>query len=142
MPYMILNEEATADIAFVVQEKSMKNIFRTSAMALFNTLADPKSVGKKIEKEIYLEEANPGNLLVKFLEEIVYLKDAENMVFSSVDIDFAKGEKNMLNARVFGESINPKKHKLKLDVKAVTLHMFHLKQKKDKSWEAKFVLDI
>ena len=47
----------------------------------------------------------------------------------------------ILRAQLLGENIDPKKHKLKLDVKAVTLHMFRL-QKKKNGWEAKFVLDI
>ncbi|KHO45378.1 MAG: hypothetical protein QS98_C0011G0073 [archaeon GW2011_AR3] len=141
MPYMILKDEATADVAFVVQEKNLKDIFQTSAKAVFNTLVETKSVGKTIVKELYLEETDPEKLLLKFLEEIVYIKDADNMVFSSVEISLAQGHAMILRAQLLGENIDPKKHKLKLDVKAVTLHMFRL-QKKKNGWEAKFVLDI
>ena len=138
---MILKDEATADVAFVVQEKNLKDIFQTSAKAVFNTLVETKSVGKTIVKELYLEETDPEKLLLKFLEEIVYIKDADNMVFSSVEISLAQGHAMILRAQLLGENIDPKKHKLKLDVKAVTLHMFRL-QKKKNGWEAKFVLDI
>ena len=46
-----------------------------------------------------------------------------------------------LEAEIKGEKINPKKHELKIDVKAITLYEFYVKKVKNK-WEANIILDI
>ena len=51
-----------------------------------------------------------------------------------------KGE-YVLEAEIEGEKINPKKHELKVDVKAVTLHKFELKKTKE-GYKSRVILDI
>ena len=142
MPYKILEDEATADIAIAVKSKSLSRVFCDCAIALFDVLADRKTVGKKIKKRIMLSEKDVEDLLYKFLCEIVYFKDANNMVFSDVKVSVKKS-KNVfiMNATIFGDEIGSKKQKTKTDVKAITLHMFNLEKTKV-GWQAKFVPDI
>lgn len=76
-----------------------------------------------------------------WLAELIYLKDAKEMFFGKFDLKIEKKNKYVLSARVFGEKIDYKKHKVKVDVKAVTLHLFEVKKLKN-NWRAKVVLDI
>ena len=46
-----------------------------------------------------------------------------------------------LTAKTFGEVIDPSKHELNVDVKAVTFHRFKVSQT-DEGWEAIVILDI
>jgi|SRR3989338_9514689 len=146
MPYRILEDEATADVAYVVTGKSLAAVLKDSAISMLDTIAERKSISKKIKKEIKLDSIDAGKLLYNFLQEIIYLKDAGNIVFSEVNVrakekKSSKGSIFSLNATLFGDRIDSSRQKMKADVKAVTLHMFSMK-KTGKGWRAKIVFDI
>ncbi len=146
MPYRILEDEATADVAYVVTGKSLAAVLKDSAISMLDTIAERKSISKKIKKEIKLDSIDAGKLLYNFLQEIIYLKDAGNIVFSEVNVrakekKSSKGSIFSLNATLYGDRIDSSRQKMKADVKAVTLHMFSMK-KTGKGWRAKIVFDI
>ena len=144
MPYKILEDEATADVAFLVNGKTLDEVFHDSAIACLDTLADRKTIKPNETLEFEIKKDSEEKLLFAMLEEIVFLKDTKNMVFSDVKIKISSQAKSfVLKAKLKGDEINHKKQKLKIDIKAVTLHMFRLsKEKSGKGWEAKLVFDI
>jgi SHS2 domain-containing protein len=81
-------------------------------------------------------------LLYNFLEQIVYYKDAEQLLLrvDSVDISRA-GDRWRLKSLAQGETLDPSRHRQVVDVKAVTLHNFSLLQERD-GWRARVVLDV
>lgn len=136
MNYRILDH--TADIMFECYGKNLNELFENSAIACTDVMVERKSVGKKIRKEIQLQNDKIDDLLFAFLEEIIYLKDAELLLFKDFKVSVRDGK---LKAVCFGEEIDRKRHALKLDVKAVTLHKFEIK-KTANGWRAVFILDI
>ena len=89
-----------------------------------------------------MKNENAENLLFDFLEELIYLKDAKYILFGKFRVEIKKIRDNyILDAVAYGEKINPEKHELKTDVKAVTLHEFFLK-KTNKGWKCRVLLDI
>jgi len=136
MKYRILDH--TADIMFECYGKNLDELFEHAAIACTDVMVERGSLKKKIKKEIRLQNDKVDNLLFDFLEEIIYLKDAELLLFKNFKVSVKEGK---LKAACFGEKINREKHKLKLDVKAVTLHKFEVK-KTAKGWKAVFILDI
>ncbi|MCX9011710.1 MAG: archease [Candidatus Methanoperedens sp.] len=141
MPYRYLEDVATADAAFEVEGRTLEELFRDAAIATFEVMVDTKSVKPEIAKEIELKNEDIGNLLFDWLSELVYLKDAESLLFSSFDVSIKKNDVYELKAKARGESINQRKHSLRSDVKAVTYHMFEVKRSGEK-WTATVVLDI
>lgn len=137
MPYQFLDH--TADIMFIARNKSIEKLFADCGLALMDSMADLKSIGDSFSYEINLDEKKLDNLLFSFLEELVYLKDAEYVLFKDFKIKIVG--KYKLKAKCVGGKINVKKNKLKVDVKAVTLHHFYLKKKKE-GYEASVLLDI
>lgn len=131
-------KDHTADVLFIARGKDLSELFKNSGLATMDTMVDLKSVGKAITKKISLKEKDAEALLFSFLEEIVFLKDAESMLFSDFKI---KIDNNKLQAELIGEKIDINKHKLRVDVKAITLHEFYLK-KTDKGYKAQVILDI
>ena len=140
MKYKFL--EHTADVMFEAYGKNLNEVFRNSAFAVFDVQCDLKKVGNKVKKRINLKNDSAGDLLFDFIEELIYLKDAKYLVFGkfSVKIKEAKG-KYFLDAAAYGEKINPEKHELKTDVKAITLHEFFLRKTKN-GWKCRVLLDI
>lgn len=136
MKYKILDH--TADIMFEIYGKSLNELFTNAAIATFDVMVKRSSITPKIKKEIILSNKDPEKLLFEFIEELIYLKDAEYLVFKNFKV---KIKNNNLKALIEGEKINSKKHKLLLDVKAITLHKYRLSKTKD-GYKATILLDI
>jgi SHS2 domain-containing protein len=141
MPYRYLEDIATADAAFEVEGKTLEELFRDAAIATFEVMADTGTVKPEVTRKIELENEGVDNLLFDWLSELVYLKDAESLIFRRFDVDIRKNDAYKLKATVSGEPINQRKHSLRSDVKAVTYHMFEVK-KTGENWTARVVLDI
>ncbi len=140
MPFKFIEDIAIADVAFQATGKNLTELFQSAAQAVIESMANPKTVKPVIKKEIKKKEKDVEKLLFEFLEEIVYLKDAEAMVFH--DIEVKVDEKKMeAKATIRGDSIKPEKQELRQDVKAVTMH-YYLVEKKGSKWKTVVVLDI
>ena len=136
-------KDHTADILFIARGKDLEELCKNAGLAVMDSMVDLKSVKKKVKEKITLsEEKNPESLLFTFLEELVYLKDAKSILFSDFKIEIREdGHSYVLEADCFGEKINPKTHKLRVDVKAITLHEFYVK-KTSKGYKAQVIVDI
>jgi SHS2 domain-containing protein len=140
--FKVLENLVTADTAFEAYGKDLNELFGNSALALCSAMVEPKTVAAKIKKIIKMQNKDLNTLLVDFLNELVYYKDAESLLFPKVKVKVVeKDGLNRLAAEAAGDKIDFHKHKLLADVKAATFHMFEL-QKKGKTWIARVVLDI
>ena len=132
----------TADVLFEANGKSLGELFEAAGLATEETQADLKDIKQKIKKEINLEKDNIEMLLFDFLQELIFLKDAELLLFSNIKVSIKEKNKTYkLKAALKGEKLDQKKHNLKVDVKAVTLHRFEVK-KTSNCWFARVILDI
>jgi SHS2 domain-containing protein len=141
MPYRFLEDIATGDAAFEAEGRTLEELFVEAAVATFEVMVDTKGVEPRITREVELKNEAVDGLLFDWLSELVYLKDAEAVLFSKFNVNIKKNDAYELNARVSGENINQQKHILRSDVKAVTYHMFEVK-KTEENWTARIILDI
>ena len=142
--FRFLEKAVTADVAFEAFGKSLKDVFENAALATVETMVDTDTVSPRMQKMIKLQNKEIGALLIDFLNELIYYKDAEQMFISKFDVDVKQKKENgvwILTAKIAGEPLDYKKHQLRADVKAATWHLFELKQK-GKEWTARVVLDI
>lgn len=145
MPYKYLEDVSIADVAFEASGKTLGDMFESAGLAVTNTMVkDLKSVKPKIRKTIKLEAADIEKLLFNFLQEFVYWKDKDLLLFSKIKVKITEpkkaGQPYALAASLAGDKINNKKHEMLVDVKAVTWHLFSVK--KGKTWTCRVVLDI
>jgi SHS2 domain-containing protein len=143
MSYKFLENLAIADVAFEATGKNLRELFESAASAVTNTMVkDLKAIEQKEKRKIEVEAENIEMLLFNFLQEIIFYKDAEALLFNKFEIDIIPkkgGWKLVVTA--YGEKINPKKHEQLVDVKAVTLHDYEVKETKD-GWYARIILDV
>ncbi len=143
MPYRFLEEIATADVAFEAWGETREKLFISCAAALLRTMAAaPELVARQQELTIDLEHEELDLLLFSFLQELIFFKDARRLLLhaDSVLITERSGI-YILEAHVSGEPIAPGRHRLLVDVKAVTLHRFQVVFS-DGLWRAVVVLDV
>ena len=139
--YIFLNDIATADVAIESRGDTLEELFTASAMATFEVMADTSGIQPEIKKVLHLENSKIDGLLFDWLAEIIYLKDAEFILFGKYDIKITKNTNYQLDAEILGEEINQSKHDLRCDVKAITFHLFEVYEK-DGKWISRFILDI
>src|SRR3972149_8484686 len=98
MSYRYLEDIATADAAFEVVGRTLEELFRDAAIATFEVMADTKSVAPEITREIELKNEAVDNLFFEWLSELVYLKDADALIFSKFDVSVKKNDLYELKA--------------------------------------------
>ncbi len=140
-PFKFLEKIAIADTAFDAYGKTIEELFVNCARATFETMVDLQTVTPDLTEKVVLENKNLSDLLFDWLSELVYLKDYKAVVFKDFSVKIEHNQNYSLEAKVKGETINPQKHKLRADVKAVTYHLFEVK-KTNRLWKAKVILDI
>jgi SHS2 domain-containing protein len=119
--------EHTADVGVKAYGKTVAEAFEHAAEAMFDIITDESTIDSIGEYDIQLEAPDLEQLLVDWLSKLLFLNDAENLVFGKFQVTI---DANRLSARVFGEKYNKKKHKMGVEIKAVTYHMLQV-QKKD-----------
>ncbi|MEM4254473.1 MAG: archease [Candidatus Woesearchaeota archaeon] len=139
--YRFLEGVVTADLAFEAVGKDLNDLFTNAALAVFESQAKLETVEPKVTKKIVMENEDIGQLLFEFLNEIIFFKDAEQLIFKTVKVAITKNKAYKLVAELKGEKIDPKKHKLGNDLKAVTMHMFSVEET-PKGWKCRVVIDI
>ena len=143
MSYKFLEDVAIADVAFEATGKTLKQLLESSALAVTNTMVkDLDSIEHKVEKKFTVEGDNAEKLLFNFLQELIFYKDAELLLFNKFELDITpKKNQFQLSVKAYGEKLDMKKHELIVDVKAVTYHGFEIKETKE-GWKAKIIIDI
>jgi SHS2 domain-containing protein len=141
MPYRFLEDVAIADVAFEAEGRTLPEVFEASALALTEVMVDLDGLSPVSSREISLTAGDLEILLFRWLAELIYLKDSACLLFRRFQIAIRQEAEWHLQATVWGEQIDYSRMPLKLDVKAVTYHMFAIKQTPD-GWRAQVVLDI
>ncbi len=143
MPYRYLDNIAIADVAFEARGETLEEVFIAAAEATLNVMVrDLNSVESRERRTVRVQADALDLLLFDFLQELIFYKDSGCLLLRVEQIAIARaGQPFSLKAEVFGERINPQKHELLADVKAVTLHRFQLEET-EKGWKANVILDI
>ena len=138
--HRFLEDIAIADIAFEARGETPEDLLLAAADALIATIADPATIQPRRECAIQLTGLDLSELLFAWLSELVFLKDAETMVFCDTDVTVLEGTPWELSGHVRGDSVQDN-HLLGSDVKAVTKHMYDVSHNGNE-WVARVVLDI
>jgi SHS2 domain-containing protein len=141
--FRFLDDVALADSAFEASGESPSELFVAAAHAVIETMVNPQTVRPVERRMIERREETLEALLFEWLSEIVFLKDADAILFRDVqaEVTEAPPETWHLNGTLRGEAIDPARHELRADVKAVTKHLYGIRREGDR-WIARVVLDI
>ena len=140
MTWRFLEDVTRADITFEATGKNLNELFASAGAAVLNAMANPDSIATKETREIDVTEDSIEKLLFSFLEDIVYFKDKDSLVFHEITVDV--DEKTLrAKATITGDFVDPEKQELHQDVKAVTMHYYTVEKTPD-GWRTQVVLDI
>jgi len=131
--------EHTADVKFQATGKTVEEAFTRAFEAVKETITKGVKIELKKSKKIKVKGDDWESLLYKFLEEFLFLLDAENFISSSIKKIKIDKNKFELNALVFGD--NASDYKFTNDVKAITYNKMFVKKEKNK-FIIQAVLDV
>jgi SHS2 domain-containing protein len=115
--------EHTADLMIRCRADTLEECFQDAAYAMFDQMADLSKVGTELGLEVEVDGEDNEQRLYALLSELLYLHDAEMLLFKEFQVVF-QGEKVRCHAR--GERMDPSRHSLRTEIKAVTYHMLQV----------------
>ncbi|HDP99633.1 MAG TPA: archease [bacterium] len=131
--------EHSGDIRIKVFGESLKNLYVNAGYALFDIITDAEKIKSELAETVEASGNDREELIVNWLSELNYLYLTERKIFNKFEID--RLTETELSATAIGEKFNPRHHKLKKEIKAVTFHDLEIQQRA-KHWETKIVFDI
>ena len=143
MPYRYLEDIALADAAFEAWGGSLEETFVSAAAAAVNIMVrDPAAVRRREYRHFRVQDAQLDMLLFLMLQELVFYKDAEQLLLLVQAVRIEK-EEGVWTAFVeaAGERIDPGRHELIVDIKAITLHRLRVEETPP-GWSATVTVDV
>ncbi|QDU20519.1 archease [Urbifossiella limnaea] len=131
--------EHTADLGLRATAPNIDALFAEMAACLCAAiLEDPTSVRPTIAESIEIAGTDREFLLFDWLKELLYRFDAEHQVFSRFEVSVRQ---DGLTATAWGEPLDPERHLLNHEVKAITYHELSVVPT-DGGWRAEVIVDI
>lgn len=124
-----------SDIGIVAFGKDRKELFENAAYGMFSLMADLSKVSTKQKLDIQVKGDDPEDLLVNWLNELIFNEDAKKMLFNVFRIKKMTGTE--LEAEVEGERIDPKTHEIHRPIKAATFSQLQIGTN-----QAKIIFDV
>ena len=127
MSYRTL-EHAT-DAVIEVTADNLENAFKIAGISVIETILDISKVVENDKKILQVKGKDLKYLLYNWLEEIIILTITDGFAGKRITIDISKDEEYKIDAEIFGETIDLKKHEFKVEIKSPTFHEMEIKQK-------------
>ena len=136
---IFLDEEATADVAFIARGHTLDEAFAYAGLALYHVIVDIDTVEPVLDLEKEWDAEDLPGLLYDYLDDLIFLFDTEELLLTEIQTRIKKqsDENFKLLLKGKGEKYNEQKHKAKTHVKAVTFFGMEVSEKR-----VKVTLDI
>ncbi len=143
MPYAFRDDLTRADLAFEAAGRDREELFASAWQALLDVMVEnARSLEKRTKRNVDLENSSLDMLLIAFLNEALFYKDAEGLFLTIEELAIGEaGGVFRLRATLAGEKVDRSRHELGTDVKAVTLHRFEFEHGAT-GYKATVVIDI
>ena len=133
--------EHVSDAIIEAWGTSLEETFTQAAIAMYEIMLDISSVKPLVVHEASAEGFDLHSLLYDWLEGLLFIFDTEKLVFSRFELKIIQEGEYRLTGSMTGEEYDPKRHRSRVEVKAVTLHEMKFEERNGKI-HATFLLDI
>ena len=129
----------TADKGIRAWGDDLSGLFVNAARGLWSLMVEPGTVRCARMIPVEVEAADRETLLVAWLNEMLYLHEAQGFVMADCAIRTLTD--TTLTAEMWGESLDRVRHPMLGHVKAVTYHLLQIRPTAD-GWEGQVVVDV
>lgn len=131
--------EHMGDIGMEVSGSDLKALFRHAAEAFTEVVTDAETVRARRSQNIFLRGEQVEDLLVRWLNELIFLFDAKGLLFSVFEV--VSVDECHIEATIRGEVFDKDRHPIKTTVKGATYHLLEV-ARKEEIWTARIVMDL
>ena len=129
----------TADLGLRVRAPDLGTLFAEAGLALTACLVEnPDAVRQEITFDVNLPADDLEFLLFDWLKALLYRFDAEHLVFGRFEVHVTESG---LAGAAWGEPLDPDRHALAHEVKAITYHGLRV-EPEGGGWLAEMIVDI
>lgn len=131
----------TADAGIEVEAPSLDTCLARAAAGLFAIMFVPPDRLDRSSQwtvEVELEAASPEELMVSWLQELLYQSEVEDLFFLRFEVET---DGRRLNGRATGVPITPELEPAGPGVKAVTRHGLRV-DRSHEGWQARVIFDV
>src|SRR5262249_43410377 len=129
----------TADLGLRIHAADLDTVFSEAAQALFAAIVENlDAIQPRQQVDVELTADHYEFLLFDWLRELLYRFDSEHLLLGRFEVQ-VNGHR--LKATAWGEPLDPARHTLLHEVKAITYHGLRLEQTQD-GWLAEVIVDI
>ena len=131
--------EHTADIGIRARAGDLNGLFADAARGLFSVIvSNPESIRPVQDFHFGVQGERRDDLLLDWLDELLYAFATQRAVFCDFVVRVEPGG---LSATARGEPIDPERHHLDVEVKAITYHGLKVQPEGD-GWLAEVIVDV
>ena len=112
----------TADVGIGARALSPESLFAHLGEGYTELLTDLASVEPKAARALQVSSPSLEGLVVAYLTELIGLFDEEGWLTRRYEVRLRGDPPRRIEARLQGETYDPARHRVKVQVKAVTLH--------------------
>ena len=138
MSYKTL-EHAT-DAIIEVTANSLKEAFEIAGISVIETILDSSKVEENSSRNLIVKGKDLKYLLYNWLEEIIILTITDGFAGKRILLEITKNQEYQINAKIFGEGIDLRKHDFKIEIKSPTFHEMEIEQ--NNKVIMKYLLDL
>ena len=135
--YTLLNH--TADLGIKIWGDNLIDLFEHAGNALIHVIFGNAHYGKTRSLKISVSGDDLADLMVRWLGEILYLFEGDELVVTSITIDSLNS--SQLKATLETVPYDPDIHEILNEIKAVTYHQIQVTNRGD-IWEARVIFDL
>ena len=129
----------TADVGLRIRADTLDGLFAEAARALFSVIVLNLDAVRPVEEMSFaLEGDTRDDLLHDWLAELLYVFHTKHLLFSRFEADIGDTK---LRATARGEPIDPARHEIDTEIKAVTYHGLNVVHN-DEAWSAEVIVDV
>jgi SHS2 domain-containing protein len=137
MKYRYLDH--TSDLGMEIFGKTLSELFVNAAFAMFDNITDLRKVVRNEQREVRLTADKLEDLFLDWLRELLFLFATEFFIPKKVIIK--KLTRGRIEAELRGERFDPKRHRIKIEIKTPTYHMFAIEKSKA-GYKATVIFDV
>ncbi len=133
----------TGDVGLRIWADTLPELFAEAAHGMFELMLENLSAVRPIHRrEVLVRGSDLEELFVNWLSELNFLFSTEGELLSRFRIHEVTEQR--VKAQVAGERLDPLRHEIRLEIKAVTFHNLYVGPARDEpdGWEAQVIFDI
>jgi SHS2 domain-containing protein len=133
----------TGDIGIQVTAPTLPQLFERAATGMFRVLTDLEAVQSPESLQITVDGRDLEALMVRWLSDLNYRHTVDHVLYSAFEVTPIEetDEGFTLTATARGEPIDPDRHTVYTEIKAITFHGLDV-QETDDGWAVQVIFDM